>query len=154
MDDIFANLEKEVVLIGVYAGLYLERSKIGIDECYAMINQRDSELNIQIAKASNQDNRSLRIIQILSMIFLPGSLVSSIFGMGFFSTSMTNDGSGDAIFVASNHWWLYFAVSVPLTLIVMAVMLYYQRRDGNKAEEDWGRRESLVDPEAQALEKR
>ncbi|KAK9791968.1 hypothetical protein SCARD494_07375 [Seiridium cardinale] len=148
MEDIFENLEKEVKLIGVYTRLYLERSKIGVDECYAMINQRDSELNIQIAQASNQDNRSLRIIQILSMIFLPGSLVSSVFGMGFFSTSPSDEG-GEAVFAASSRWWLYFAVSVPLTIIVMVIMLYYQWRDGNQAEDDWTRRRSIADPEAQ-----
>ncbi|KAI1851529.1 hypothetical protein JX265_012389 [Neoarthrinium moseri] len=151
MEDIFENLVKEVKLIGVYTKLYLERSKIGVDECFAMINQRDSELNIQIAQASNQDNRSLRIIQILSMIFLPGSLVSSVFGMGFFSTSPADDG-GEAVFAASSRWWLYFAVSVPLTAIVMAIMLYYQWRDGTKAEDEWSRRRSVVDPEALNIE--
>lgn len=38
VEDIFANLEKEVSLIKVYTRLYLERSKIGVDECYAMVN--------------------------------------------------------------------------------------------------------------------
>ncbi|ORY70497.1 uncharacterized protein BCR38DRAFT_422242 [Pseudomassariella vexata] len=155
MDDIFENLTKEVKLIGTYTSLYLERSKIGVDECFAMINQRDSELNIQIAQASNQDNRSLRIIQILSMIFLPGSLVSSVFGMGFFTTS-PGDNGGDAVFAASSRWWLYFAVSVPLTAIVMVVMLYYQWRDSGKAEEQWSWRRSsaALDPEAQSLRKK
>lgn len=60
------------------------------------------------------------------MIFLPGSLISSIFGMGFFSTSLGTEGRG-AVFTASNKWWLYFAVAVPLTVIVTAVMIYYQR---------------------------
>ncbi|KAI0127232.1 hypothetical protein BJ170DRAFT_366212 [Xylariales sp. AK1849] len=153
MSDIFENLEGEVKLVGTYTQLYLERSKIGVDECFAMINQRDSELNIQIAQASNQDNRSLRIIQILSMIFLPGSLVSSIFGMGFFSSSPADDG-GDAVFTASSRWWLYFAVAVPLTIIIMVIMLYYQWKDGNKAEDHWSRRISLADPEANVLEKK
>lgn len=152
LEDILENLVSEVKLIGVYATLYLERSKIGVDECYAMINQRDSELNIQIAQASNQDNRSLRIIQILSMIFLPGSLVSGVFGMGFFTTSPSDDGS-EATFAASGRWWLYFAISLPLTALVMTVVLYYQRKDGNKAEEDWSRRRSLADPEALKLKK-
>lgn len=91
MDDIFSQMLSEVGLLRTYSNLYLERSKIGIDECYAMTNQRDSELNIGIAQASNQDNASLRIIQILFTIFLPGSFVSGLFGMGFFSTS--EDGS-------------------------------------------------------------
>lgn len=67
VDDILDNLVKECKADGD-----VHRSKMGVDECFAIINHhRDSELNIQV----------------LSIIFLPGSLVSSIFGMGFFPTS-------------------------------------------------------------------
>ncbi|KAK8130708.1 hypothetical protein PG999_003088 [Apiospora kogelbergensis] len=138
MDDIFGQMPHEVSLLRTYSNLYLERSKIGIDECYALTNQRDSELNIGIAQASNQDNRSLRVIQILSGVFLPASFVSGIFGMGFFSTS--DDG---AVFVVNSRWWIYLAVAVPLTSVVLAVMVYYKWRDGNGAEQDWSRRISL-----------
>lgn len=139
LDDIFSQILHEVSLLRTYSNLYLERSKIGIDECYAMTNQRDSELNIGIAQASNQDNRSLRIIQILSGIFLPASFVSGIFGMGFFSTS--DDG---AVFVVNARWWIYLAVSVPLTTVVLALMVYYKWRDGTQAEQEWSRRISLA----------
>lgn len=147
MDDIFGQMLSEVSLLRTYSNLYLERSKIGIDECYAMTNQRDSELNIGIAQASNQDNRSLRIIQVLSTIFLPGSFVSGLFGMGFFSTS--DDGS---VFVVNSRWWIYFAVSVPLTSVVFIVMMYYQWRDGSKAEQEWSRRISQTAPSETELE--
>ena len=75
----------------------------------------------QIARASHQDNRSLRIIQIMSMLFLPASLVSSIFGMGFFSTSAGDDGK--SVFVVSGNWWLYIAVSVPLTVFTLFLFM-------------------------------
>lgn len=48
-----------------------------------MVSQRDSELNIQmagestkIARVTYQDGQSLRVIQILTMVFLPASLCS------------------------------------------------------------------------------
>ncbi|KAK7927378.1 hypothetical protein PG985_004376 [Apiospora marii] len=146
LDDIFSQMLSEVSLLRTYSNLYLERSKIGIDECYAMTNQRDSELNIGIAQASNQDNASLRIIQVLSTIFLPGSFVSGLFGMGFFSTS------DDGVFVVNSRWWIYLAVSVPLTSVVFVVMVYYQWRDGTKAEQEWSRRISHVAPSDAELE--
>lgn len=77
----------------------------------------------QIARASHQDSRALRYIQILSMLFLPASLVSSIFGMGFFSTSQ--DTHGEAIFTISHNWWLYLAISVPLTILCVLSMGWY-----------------------------
>lgn len=137
LTDIFSQITQEVTLLRTYYNLYLERSKIGIDECYAMTNQRDSETNISIAQASNHDNRSLRMIQILSTIFLPGSFVSSIFGMGFFST--TEDG---AVFVVNTRWWIYLAVSIPLTVAIYLAVMYFQWREEDTAVGEWDRRVS------------
>lgn len=44
LNDAFENLLKDVKLIGTYSNLYLERSKIGVSECFAMVNQRDAEV--------------------------------------------------------------------------------------------------------------
>ena len=77
----------------------------------------------QIARASHQDSRALRVIQILSMLFLPASLVSSIFGMGFFSTSQGTD--GQAVFTISKSWWLYLAISLPLTVLCLMFMGFH-----------------------------
>lgn len=85
----------------------------------------------QIARASHQDSRALRYIQILSMLFLPASLVSSIFGMGFFSTSQ--DTHGEAIFTISHNWWLYLAISVPLTILCLLSMGWYNAVFKSKA---------------------
>ena len=57
------------------------------------------------------------------MLFLPASLVSSIFGMGFFSTSP--DENGKAVFTISHKWWVYLAISVPLTIVCLASMGCY-----------------------------
>lgn len=94
----------------------------------------------QIARASHQDSRALRIIQILSMLFLPASLVSSIFGMGFFNTSQGTD--GQAIFTISQNWWLYIAISVPLTVFCLMFMGCY-----NMASKLRARRKRYPDPE-------
>lgn len=87
------------------------------------VNLRMARESTQIARASHQDSRALRYIQILSMLFLPASLVSSIFGMGFFSTSQ--DTHGKAIFTISHKWWLYLAISVPLTILCLLSMGWY-----------------------------
>jgi hypothetical protein len=44
LGDTFDNLLKDVKLIGTYSNLYLERSKIGVKECFAMVNQHDAEV--------------------------------------------------------------------------------------------------------------
>ena len=74
----------------------------------------------QIARVSHQDSRTLHAIQILSMLFLPASLVRSIFGMDFLGTSQ--GASGQAIFMISKIWWSYVAISIPLTLLCLIFM--------------------------------
>ncbi len=54
------------------------------------------------------------------MLFLPASFVSSIFGMGFFNTSPGAD--GQPVLLISRDWWLYVAVSVPLTVLCLLVL--------------------------------
>ncbi|KAL9124030.1 MAG: hypothetical protein Q9217_006598 [Psora testacea] len=127
LQELFDSYLQEAKLIRTYSNLYNERTRIGVSEAFAMINQRDAEVNIkmatestQIARASHQDSRSLRIIQILSVFFLPASLVSSIFGMGFFSTSQGDDGR--PVLMISSRWWIYVAVSIPLTIFCVIIM--------------------------------
>lgn len=84
------------------------------------VNIKMGTESTKIARASHEDSRALRVIQILSMLFLPASLVSSVFGMGFFNTSPGND--GQPVFVISGRWWWYIAISVPLTVICMLVL--------------------------------
>ncbi len=98
----------------------------------------------QIARASHEDSRALRVIQILSILFLPASLVSSIFGMGFFSTSQGTD--GQAVFTISHSWWLYIAISVPLTVLCLMFMGCYTIPSKLKA-----RRKPFLDAEKTPL---
>ena len=49
LDDIFDNLAKEVKLVNTYATLYIQRSKLCVEENFAIINQRDSEVSQPIS---------------------------------------------------------------------------------------------------------
>ena len=154
------NLKQDIELVRSYNRLYRVRSKIGINECFAMVNQINAEVrqldsrlrmdasqadthqqnnraaleSASIASASRADNRALNSIQFMTMLFLPASLVSSIFGMGFFNTSVEDDGR--TTFTASNKWWLWLAVSVPVTcicFIAIAVGTFLAKRKEQKS---------------------
>ena len=89
------------------------------DESF-QVNIKIATESTQLTRASHQDSRALRVIQILSMLFLPSSLVSSIFGMGFFNTSQGDN--GQAVFTISRSWWLWVAISFPLTVICLMIL--------------------------------
>lgn len=44
--DIFDRFLGEVKLIRTYNSLYIERTRIGVNECFALVNQRDAEVRI------------------------------------------------------------------------------------------------------------
>lgn len=115
-----ANLK----IYGRYARVGEDRARIGIDECRAAISQHDAENNLSLAEeskmiadAAKADSRSLTKLQYLAMITLPLSLSSSIFGMGFFSTS--TGPSGDAQLLVSSRWWWYLALAIPMTALTV-----------------------------------
>ena len=77
-----------------------------------MTQQEESYTNTVITIKTNEDTSPMRTIAALTIIFLSGTLISSVFGMTFFDSA---DGS---VFVLK-EWWLYLAITVPLTLITV-----------------------------------
>ena len=51
----------------------------------------------------------MRTIAALTMVFLPGTFVSGIFGMVFFDAK--EDG-----YIVDPRWWLFLAITLPLTM--------------------------------------
>jgi hypothetical protein len=105
------QVRRELKLGKTYLGLYLERCNSGIQDMQAISTQHSAEIQIktskeftQLSRDSTEDNQSLRAIQIMTAIFLPPSLISSLFGMGFFSTDRAEDG-GSVFSVARTWWW-------------------------------------------------
>lgn len=48
----------------------------------------------------------MKTIAAITMIFLPGTFVSSVFGLPFFHDS---------------DWWLYIVITLPLTVLVIVI---------------------------------
>ncbi|KAK6513744.1 hypothetical protein TWF506_008181 [Arthrobotrys conoides] len=56
-------------------------------------SRKEAKLMSQIAINTQKDGQSMKIIAILTMIFLPGSFVSSVFGWNIISFDVSDDGS-------------------------------------------------------------
>jgi Mg2+ and Co2+ transporter CorA len=90
------------------------------------INRADQRSNIQIADSSHtiaveskRDNLSMMTIAAITMIFLPGTFVASLFAMPLFDWTSTN--------VFRSGFWIYWAITVPLT--ALTVLLWLLRGD-------------------------
>lgn len=79
-----------------------------INLAYNLVNQRDSSL--------------MKTIAIMSLVYLPGSWIASIFGMNFF------DFSSSTGLVLSDKFWLYWALTAAMTLLTVGTWMVWQSR--------------------------
>ncbi|KAL8894251.1 MAG: hypothetical protein Q9192_004482 [Flavoplaca navasiana] len=100
------------------------RVRIQLSVVINLIAQNDSRTNIAIADASRRiafetrrDSDAMKTIAALTMIFLPGTFVATLFGMVFF----TVDTSSGSRFQVNPLWWIYLAVTIPLTIITIGL---------------------------------
>ena len=95
-----------------------------------MIMQHDSRATIAIAEQAQRtaidtkrESVAMRTISALTMIFLPGTFVGTIFGMAFFNY---NENGTNTIRV-SPVWWLYVVITVPLTGLILGLWVVWLR---------------------------
>ncbi|OAG00869.1 uncharacterized protein CC84DRAFT_1221430 [Paraphaeosphaeria sporulosa] len=130
-----------------------QRSQAYVQTVYSLMAQKDNALNMQTAEASlnlsrasfrdsaamiaiaedskqvalatSKDSSSMFIISALTLAFLPPTYTATLFSTQFFDlNSKTADN------MTSSRFWLYWAVTVPLTMITTAcARVFYYLRD-------------------------
>ncbi|KAM5439422.1 hypothetical protein MferCBS31731_004518 [Microsporum ferrugineum] len=70
------------------------------------------------------DSSVMKVIAIVSLIYLPGMFVSSIFGMNFFSAPQ-----GHVLTITvSEDFWLYWSITMPLTVATLLIWAAWHHR--------------------------
>jgi Mg2+ and Co2+ transporter CorA len=94
-----------------------------------------SERMHRLAEKSTQDAAAVKVLTILTLIYLPVTVVSNFFSTSFVNTTTSPDGSGSII--VYGDWWILLAVSIPLTLITIYVWLVWTRIQANPSNQPW-----------------
>ncbi|KAJ3515356.1 hypothetical protein NLJ89_g1806 [Agrocybe chaxingu] len=109
-----------------WVSIHRERVGIQINLFFNLANQLDSRTNLDIARltskisvSAQRDSSAMKTIAIVTMFFLPGTFVSSLFSMVFFDTQP--DSSGRPLLLVGSQIWIYFVTTVVLTLLVLSV---------------------------------
>lgn len=76
--------------------------------------QEENAIMRQLAEKGIRDSASVRILTIITLIYLPCTVVSSFYSTQFVDRKKSSSG-GSQMEYAQNSW-LFFAVSVPLSL--------------------------------------
>ena len=84
-------------------------------------SRRDQKVSLDIAHSSRiiayntlRDSASMKAIANVTMVFLPGTFMASVFAMPFFSSQKA------AGFFVSGRIWIYVIITLPLTLATLA----------------------------------
>ncbi|OCL06378.1 hypothetical protein AOQ84DRAFT_390225 [Glonium stellatum] len=91
---------------------YKNRKDIAMNLVYNLVTQQDSATNTTIARETKADSSSMKTIAILTMLFLPGTFIATVFQLPF---------------VENAEPWHYLAVTLPLTVLIMAIWSIWNR---------------------------
>ncbi|KAL2837296.1 hypothetical protein BJY01DRAFT_237933 [Aspergillus pseudoustus] len=89
-----------------------------------------NEINLGFNLVLQADSTMMKTIAFVSMVYLPGTFVSGVFGTNFFDFDSPTPGQW-----AHSHFWLYWAVAVPLTLVTMGIWAGWHWR--NAIQKGW-----------------
>jgi hypothetical protein len=96
-----------------------------LSQIWNLIAQKDNQLNQEIAAdskeialASKRDSSAMKAIAALTMFFLPGTFIASLFAMPLLDWQAE---AGQP--VISHRFWIYWAVTIPLTLLVVILWI-------------------------------
>ncbi|KAK6525993.1 hypothetical protein TWF281_011035 [Arthrobotrys megalospora] len=112
------------------------RSEITL--AFSTVAQRDSQVQAEIGHAAQADSSAMKAIAIVTMIFLPSTSVSAILSTSFFDFKPQGDHT------VSNQFWIYWVVSIPLTVLVVAFWYVWDRRQPENRSLFSGGRSSTV----------
>lgn len=85
------------------------------DVTKTLIAQRDTQINIEIAKAAKRDSELMKGITVVTMVFLPATFMATFFSMVFWHVGDEKE----VHLLVNGGIWLYPAVTLPLTAIVL-----------------------------------
>ncbi|EGP90590.1 uncharacterized protein MYCGRDRAFT_90665 [Zymoseptoria tritici IPO323] len=89
-----------------------------------LLNVKLAKATAQLAEETRQDSAAMKTIAVLTLTFLPGTAVASFFGMdGMFNW---NPGPGEKL--ASPYIWIFFVVTIPLTILVYFAWWFWFRK--------------------------
>ena len=146
---VFAQAQKTTASFGLSAsqlqhmavqvGTLSQRIRMHLAIVEARLSQASARNLVAISEETKRDSMAMKTIAAVTMLFLPGTFTASLFAMPFFGTSSGN-GQGEE-FEVSKWFWVYVAITVPLTLMVLLAWMIWQR---------WLSKKSILHPHKDA----
>ncbi|KAG2412987.1 hypothetical protein HFD88_010546 [Aspergillus terreus] len=114
---------KRGVIINTQQKLFFVEKEIHSQRMRArsLTERLNNEINLAFNLAAFSESAVMKTIGFVTMLYLPGTFISGIFGTNFFDfNSSFND-----TWATSNKFWVYWAVTVPLTAITLILWAWW-----------------------------
>lgn len=86
----------------------------------------------RLAHSAKRDSTSMKTLSLLGAIFLPATYLASVFSMTFFNfqdqNNDNNNNNNESEPVVSKDLWIYFVITIPLTMFVVLFWRWWDRR--------------------------
>ncbi|GAB1317984.1 hypothetical protein MFIFM68171_08194 [Madurella fahalii] len=96
-----------------------------INVVYNMIDRRDSEVNLTVARLQSHDSRTVKGIAVLTLLFLPSTLIATIWTTNIIHIE------------GERNWQAYLGASIVLTLLVFLGWMLYVRWSKRRQGKHW-----------------
>jgi hypothetical protein len=88
-----------------------------------------------LAEKSTQDAAAVKVLTIITLIYLPVTVVSNFFSTSFVSATTSASGAGNI--TVTGDWWILLAASVPLTVLTIYIWLVWTRMQASPRRQAW-----------------
>lgn len=120
--------QSHIESIGHRAKANEKRLQNEIQLAYNLISARDTAetvkigaATVKIGEAARADSATMKTLAFVTLIFLPPTFISTIFGMQFFAYDADNG------FDLASEFWIYWAITIPTTAITCLVWGYWSK---------------------------
>ncbi|KAH8432730.1 uncharacterized protein LDX57_010358 [Aspergillus melleus] len=120
------SLAKQVHSLKTRSRSLTERLHNEINLAFNIVSQR-------YGRDAQSDSAMMKTVGVVSLVYLPGTFVSGLFGTNFFDFAPGDDSD----WKTASTFWMYWAVTIPLTLATVVIWALWHWRVLLK--EYWGR---------------
>ena len=83
------------------------------------MTRNDASANITLAKAAVSDSKSMKVIAVMTMVFLPGTFLAALFAVPSLQW--------DSDKVIQDNFWIYWAITLPSTAVVLLLWVLFSK---------------------------
>ncbi|KAI1409103.1 hypothetical protein F5Y13DRAFT_95193 [Hypoxylon sp. FL1857] len=129
----------------IWAGKHIEWRLKQNDDYMARVSRklmrRDTIASIELTKAAKIDSSSMKVIAVMTMIFLPGTFFATLFAVP--SLHWDNED------IVGGNFWMYWAFTIPFTVFIVILWLAITQRQQMRSAvragmKQWSSRSALL----------